>query len=218
MKERLGLDFSFVYDRYDRAMFLTGLLRTLALSVGCVLGAVAVGAIGALAICLRMPALGPYMHGLLTFFRMTPPLLQIYVVFFGLGSYLNARFGLALDATLVVVVCLSFYAGAANAYALVEATEVLRGFDRGFVLRLDTLPRALRLAQGTVVGSLVNVVKAAGMASAIAVPEIISVSTSIMAERGNAGVMMNVLMVVYFLLLLAFVRLLGAVQRRLPGA
>jgi polar amino acid transport system substrate-binding protein len=218
VKERLGLDFSFVYDRYDRAMFLTGLLRTLALSVGCVLGAVAVGAIGALAICLRMPALSACVRGLLTFFRMTPPLLQIYVVFFGLGGYLNARLGLAPGATLVVVACLSFYAGAANAFALVEATEVLRVADQVFVFRLVTLPRALRLAQAAVVGSLVNVVKAAGMASAIAVPEIISASTSIIAERGNAGVMMNVLMVLYFLLVLAFVRLFGAVQRRLPGA
>jgi Flp pilus assembly protein TadG len=35
-----------------------------------------------------------------------------------------------------------------------------------------------------------------------------------MAERGNATVMMNILMVAYFLLVLAVVRTLDALQRR----
>ena len=80
------------------------------------------------------------------------------------------------------------------------------------------MPRALHLAQGPIIGSLVNAVKATGMASAIAVPEVISASTSIMAERGNIGVMMNILMIVYFLMVLGIVRLLTSLQHRLASA
>ena len=64
------------------------------------------------------------------------------------------------------------------------------------------LPRVLRLAYAAVVASLINVVKATGMASAIAVPELISASTAIVAEQGNPAVMMNVLMLIYFLLVM----------------
>jgi polar amino acid transport system substrate-binding protein len=70
------------------------------------------------------------------------------------------------------------------------------------------------LAYTPVVAILVNVVKATGMASVIAVPELISASTAIVAEHGNTGVMMNVLMITYFLLVLLVVRLFAALERR----
>ncbi len=63
------------------------------------------------------------------------------------------------------------------------------------------------------VAILVNVVKATGMASVIAVPELISASTAIVAEHGNAGVMMNVLMITYFLLVLLVVRVFAGIER-----
>jgi len=51
------------------------------------------------------------------------------------------------------------------------------------------------------------------MASAIAVPELISASTAIVAEQGNAAVMMNVLMIAYFLLVMGVVRLFNCLER-----
>jgi polar amino acid transport system substrate-binding protein len=60
-------------------------------------------------------------------------------------------------------------------------------------------------ARGAPVGILVNIAKATGMASAIAVPELISAATSIMVERGNLGVMMNLMMVTWFLVILGTV-------------
>jgi polar amino acid transport system substrate-binding protein len=52
------------------------------------------------------------------------------------------------------------------------------------------------------------------MASVIAVPELISASTAIIAEHGNTGVMINVLMLIYFLLVLLTVRLFAVIERR----
>jgi polar amino acid transport system substrate-binding protein len=182
--------------------------------VGCVAGGFAVGIVGALLMARQIPGVSSLVRALLTFTQMTPLLLQIYVVFFGLGAVVAERWGIALDATAVVVVCISVYAGAANAYALVGAAEVLFARVPNFELTWASLPRALRMSQGPVVESLVNAVKATGMASAIAVPEVVSASTSIMAERGNTTIMMNVLMAFYIILVIFVVRVLGAARRR----
>jgi polar amino acid transport system substrate-binding protein len=218
INERLGLNFTVVYDPYDRSLFLSALMHSAILIVGSILGGVFVGLYGALLICRRIPLVSNLLRGALTFCRMTPPLLQIYVIFFGIGSIAAARWGISVDATAVVIVCLSFYSGAANAFSLVDAADVLFSRVPDFRLTLDTLPRALYLARGPLIGSLVNAVKATGMASAIAVPEIISSSTSIIADRGNIGVMMNLLMMTYFLTVLGIVRLLTSLQNRLPTA
>lgn len=214
LRERTDIDLSFVYDRYDRTTFLNGIATTLVLVVSCIVGGFAVGIAGALLIARRIPLLSNGVRGLLTFSRMTPPLLQMYMLFFGVGAVLGTQYGIVLDALFVGVLCLSLYAGAANAYALMDAAELLFARIPGFRLSIATLPRALRLAKGPIACSLVNAVKATGMASAIAVPEIISASTAIMAEDNNETVLMNLLMFVYFLLVLAVIRALDALQRR----
>jgi polar amino acid transport system substrate-binding protein len=214
LRERTDIDLSFVYDRYDRTTFLNGIATTLVLVVSCIVGGFAVGIAGALLIARRIPLLSNGVRGLLTFSRMTPPLLQMYMLFFGVGAVLGTQYGIVLDALFVGVLCLSLYAGAANAYALMDAAELLFARIPGFRLSIATLPRALRLAKGPIAASLVDAVKATGMASAIAVPEIISASTAIMAEDNNETVLMNLLMFVYFLLVLAVIRALDALQRR----
>jgi polar amino acid transport system substrate-binding protein len=97
--------------------------------------------------------------------------------------------------------------------ALLESAEVLRHTEPDFRITLHTLPRVFARAYQPVMAALVNIVKGTGMASAVAVPELISNSTTIIAERGNSAVMMNVLMVVYFLLVLLVIFLLGRARR-----
>lgn len=213
IKERTGLDLSVLYDRYDRNVFLFALLQSLALIAACLVGGFASGVVGAILLDRRIPVITHVANAAIAVTRMTPPLLQIYVVFFGVGSFVITHWGLSVDGAVVAAMCLSFYAGAGNAVAINEASEFLRARIPDFRLSLATLPQALRLSQGSIVSTLVNIVKATGMASAIAVPELISASTYVMAERGNASVMMNVLMVVYLLLVLLVVRLLDRLQK-----
>ncbi len=205
VKERFGLDLSFVYDDYDRDSFLHGLMTTLLLVMGSMAGALLAGVAAAVAIDRRIPLLTPLLRGLVTVLRMTPPLLQIYVVFFGLGAWMAAHWGFAVDPIVAVLLCLSLYAGAAVTQALGEATELLANRIAGFRLSTPTLLQAMHAARGALVGILVNIAKATGMASAIAVPELISAATSIMAERGNLGVMMNLMMVTWFMVILGTV-------------
>jgi polar amino acid transport system substrate-binding protein len=217
VKEQTGLDFSIIYDQYDRASFTLGLLRTLLLITGSMFGALLSGIVAATLIDRRTPVMSTALRAMLTVSRMTPPLLQIYIVFFGVGGWLALHWGLVIDPMLAVFLCLSAYAGAATGQALLEAAMVLSARFPGFRIGRATLGRTLHAARGSIFGILVNIAKATGMASVVAVPEMISATTAIMAERGNVSVMMNVLMISYFLIIFGTVLLLDRLQRRLSG-
>lgn len=214
IRERTGLDLTFLYNAYDRDQFLHGLWLTVQLLVACIIGSLLLGCLGALAAESGIPFLRGWVRATAMIGRMTPPLLLIYVVFFGIGHLVVTRFGWPVDGFLVASTCLSLYAGCSTVLALLDACAVLKERLPGFTLRWKTLPQALPLAYTPVVAILVNVVKATGMASVIAVPELISASTAIIAEHGNAGVIMNVLMITYFLLVLLVVRLFAVIERR----
>jgi len=217
IKERTGLDVSIIHDPYDRAQFLHGLAMTLRLAALCLFGSLLVGVLGAALIEARVPLASRAALCLATIGRMTPPLLQMYVIFFGIGSLVVTRYGWTFDGFAVAGFCLSLYAGSANIVALTDACAVMRARDPDFRFGRRSAGPVFRLAFGALSASLVNIVKATGMASAIAVPELISASTAILADRGNAGVMMNLLMAIYFLLVLAVVRLLTLLQRKVVG-
>jgi polar amino acid transport system substrate-binding protein len=206
IRELTGLDVTLLYDPYDRNQFLRGLATTLALVAACLFGSVVLGAFGALVLDCGIPVFARLAAAIATAARMTPPLLQLYVAVFGLGSML-ARWGLPLAPFAAAAGCLSLYAGAACAAALGEAAELIRHRQPDFRLRLVALPLVFRNAYQPVIAALVNIVKATGMASAVAVPELISCSTAIIAERGNSAVMMNVLMIAYFLIVVATISL-----------
>jgi polar amino acid transport system substrate-binding protein len=210
IRERTGLNLSLVYDRWQQGLFVRGLLLTLALIVTSIAGSLAIGAAGAWLVARRVPLLAPALLGLAAFVRMTPPLLLMYVLFFGVGYYVAIHTGWTLNAFLVAVVCLSAYAGASNLTAFLEAWRVLR--------RRDSRPEAaaiFALAYPPVMGACVNIAKATGMASAIAVPDLVYASAGIVADEGNPGVMMNLLLMLYFALVLGVVALFEAARRRI---
>lgn len=209
IRERTGLNLSLLYDRWQQGLFLHGLLLTVALIVASIAGSLAIGAAGAWVVARRVPLLAPALLGLASFVRMTPPLLLMYVLFFGVGYHVALRTGWSLNAFVVAVVCLAAYAGAANLTAFLEAWRVLqRGTHRPG-------PAAVfALAYAPVMGACVNIAKATGMASAIAVPDLVYASAGIVADEGNPGVMMNLLLVLYFALVLAVVALFEAARRR----
>lgn len=214
LKERAGLDLTILYDVYDRDLFLAGLWMTLQLMLGSIVGSLLVGCLGAL-VAEGLPWLRGLVRLTSALGRMTPPLLLIYLVFFGVGHIMVSHYGWTFDGAMIAVSCLSLYTGCAIVFTLLEATAVLKHQEPGFTLSWRRLPRVLRLAYAAVVASLINVVKATGMASAIAVPELISASTAIVAEQGNPAVMMNVLMLIYFLLVMLVMQIFNAIERRM---
>jgi len=216
LRELTGLDISLLYDAYDRTRFGEAIVLTLALCLFSVAGSIAFGLGAGVLIHRRVVVVRHILLGWSALARMTPPLLQLYLVFFGFGGLL-ATFGFTVNAVVAAVLVFSVYAGAANAVAFADAADVATRGGARLRATPGDLGRGLRLAFGTFMGSSVNIVKATGMASTIAVPELVHVSTAIVAERGNTVVMMNLLMICYFLIVLAVVTGFHMLQRRLEA-
>jgi polar amino acid transport system substrate-binding protein len=207
LRDRFGIDLTPFYEPFSRTMFLEALLTTVFLALSVVAGSLLAGAVGALMLQSRFAVLRLPTALVLLQLRMTPPLLQLYLVFFGIGGLLSAQ-GLTVGATAVAIIVLSLYAGSANATALSDASATIP----------SATPRRLRrvvaLAFPSVMGSCINIVKATAMASAIAVGELVHASTAIIADYGNAGVMMNVLLACYVVVVLAVVYGFGLFERK----
>ena len=216
-KENTGLDLSLIYDEYDRARFLLGLGTTVLLMLLCVSGSLLLGVLGALLAEAKVRVISRLIWIASVLGRMTPPLLVMYLLLFGLGSMLMATHGISVSPFAVVVWCLSFYTGSSIMTAFLFAADVKRQANPVFQLRWGNMGELIATSSGHVTAALINVSKATMMASAVAVPELLSVATTIMTENGNVGVMMNVLLLTFLLLIFATVRLLKLLERKLLG-
>lgn len=217
VKEYTGMDLTLVYDEYDRNRFLLGLTTTLLLMVLCVSASLGLGVFGAVLSEAKLWGLSRLMRMASVVGRMTPPLLVMYLLLFGLGSMLIASHGISLSPFAVVVWCLSYYTGSSVMTALVFAADVQRQTRAGFRLRWSNVREVIAMSSGHVTAALVNVSKATMMASAVAVPELLSAVTTIMTDNGNVTLMMNVLLLTFLILIFATFRLLGALEKKLLG-
>lgn len=203
-----GWDLSVVFEAYDRARLARGLGQTLGLSLCAILGALVIGiSLGlmnarlmqsrGMARLLRAPVVG-----VITLARMTPPILQLYIVFFGLGGLMSTAGHATPGAFITATLIFSFYAGATNAVLITHGLTQERDAHPGIGL-FQALPQALVRSYDGLVSTCVNIVKAAGMASAIAVTELIATVNLIITEGGDASVLMNGLLVFYFFFVMA---------------
>jgi polar amino acid transport system substrate-binding protein len=211
LQGRGGLDLRALFDPFNRARLLRGLGLTVALSLGAIAGSIAIGILLALAHrsggrVVRLPV-----RAVTGLARMTPPILQLYVVFFGIGGLVASGWGITVGGFAVAALVLSLYAGATNAALLSSALDRLaaeRPDQRSRVL----LPAAIDRAWEGLVSTCVNIVKAAGLASTIAVAELVSAVNATIAEGGHAGTLMNLLLVFHFLFVLGVIALLRAAR------
>ena len=212
-KDATGLDVSPVYDPLNRNTFLYGLFLTVALSISTVVGSVVFGALFGWVMHRRIVIAAQFLHAFCAVLRMTPPLLQLYVVFFGIGGILFA-YGFTLDAFSLAAVVLSLYAAASNAVSFSLAADVAARDGGSLGFSLSEFRRAFELCQAAIAGNSINIVKATGMASTLALPELVHASTAIIAEKGNDVVMMNLLLLCYFGLVFATIWALRGWERK----
>ena len=214
-KEQTGLDLTLVYDDYDRSRFLLGLGTTLVLMVLCVVVSLLMGVLGALVVEARIFVFSRVFHFASVVGRMTPPLLIMYLLIFGVGSMLVSAYGVNVSPFAVVVWCLSYYTGSSIMTALLFSADQHRQVAPKYQLRWGNLREVVALSSGHVTAALVNVSKATMMASAFAVPELLSAVTTIMTDNGNVTLMMNVLLLTFLLLIFATFRLFGALEKKI---
>jgi len=230
LNDTTGINLTIFYDRFDRNRFISGFLMTVRLSVICIVASVVIGGIGAWIQGSRLRVARTIVHWYIQAFRNTPPLVQLYFFYFGLGSLLKAAGGGPLVTNVTwAIVSLSFFAGAFNVEIFragieavprttLEAAESL-GFSRTQAYLRIVLPLAFRISLPALNNNLVNLVKTTTLAYAIAVPEMLYVSSQIWSDELNVPVMMNVLLIAYFVLVGILVYLMHRWERaiRVPG-
>jgi polar amino acid transport system permease protein len=206
-----GINLTIFYDAFDRGRFITGFWMTVKLSIICIVGSVVIGIVGAWIQGSRLRLARTLVYWYIQAFRNTPPLVQLYFFYFGLGTLLRSGSGQPLVTNVTwAIISLSFFAGAFNVEIFragveavprttIEAAESL-GFSRLQAYLRVVFPLAFRISLPALNNNLVNLVKTTTLAYAIAVPEMLYVSSQIWSDELNVPVMMNVLLVAYFLL------------------
>jgi polar amino acid transport system permease protein len=225
-----GINLTIFYDAFDRARFVGGFFTTLKISASCIVLSVLIGILGAWLQGARLGFTRHLLYGYIQFFRNTPPLVQLYFFYFGLGAYLKTAGGEPIVTNVSwAILGLSMYAGAFNIEifrsgiesvprATVEAATSF-GFSRLQAYRHIVLPLALRVCLPALNNNLVNLVKTTSIAYAIAVPEMLYVAAQIWSDSNNVKEMMNVLLLCYVALVGVFVYIMNRWERamKMPG-
>ena len=229
-----GINLTIFYDSFDRRRFVSGLLMTIQLAAISIVASVLIGAVGAWLQGSRLRLTRKFVYWYIQFFRNTPPLVQIYFFYFGIGSLLSVTGASGQPVPIVsnvtwALVSLSFFAGAFNVEIFrsgieavpgttIEAAESL-GFTRLRTYLLIVLPLAFRICLPALNNNLVNLVKTTTLAYAIAVPELLYVSSQIWSDSLNVPEMMNVLLIMYFVLVGSLVWVMHRWERaiKVPG-
>ena len=230
-----GIKLTVFYDSYDRARFIEGFYTTLKLSAVCLVSSVVLGAFAAWLTGSRIAAVRRGVEGFVALFRNTPPLVQIFFFYFGLGTLLpDLRSADGLRAPILTnvqwaIIALSLFAGAFNVEIFrsgieavprttVEAAEAL-GYTRFKAYRYVVLPLALRVCLPALNNNLINLLKTTTLAYAIAVPETLYAVKQIWSESQNVLEMMLVLLATYAVLVGVLVWIMHRWERalRIPG-
>ena len=229
LNDTTGINLTIFYDAFDRGRFAHGFLLTVELSVVCIVLSLVIGIVGAWVQGSRYRIARTIVHWYIQAFRNTPPLVQLYFFYFGLGSLLRGVTGPLVTNVAWAIVSLSFFAGAFNVEIFrsgieavprttIEAAESL-GFSRLQTYLRIVFPLAFRISLPALNNNLVNLVKTTTLAYAIAVPEMLYVSSQIWSDELNVPVMMNVLLAAYFLIVGILVVLMNRWERAIhvPG-
>lgn len=233
--ETTGLNFSVFYDSYDWYRYLAGVRTTLLLGISTILISLLIGGIGALLQGGPSRVVRALVNGFVVAFRNTPPLVQIFFFYFGLGTLLPATetaSGLRepiLSNMQWAILSLSLFAGAFNVEIFrsgieaipkttSEAAEAL-GYTRFKAYCYIILPLALRVCLPALNNNLVNLLKTTTLAYAIAVPETLYAIKQIWSESQNVFEMMIVLLATYGILVGVLVWIMHRWERALhiPG-
>ncbi|MDB5590035.1 amino acid ABC transporter permease [Enterovirga sp.] len=233
--EATGLNFTVFYDPYDRDRYLRGVWTTIYLSVVSIGLSIVIGGVGAWLQGSPVALLRRLVNGFVVVFRNTPPLVQIFFFYFGLGTLLPASFDASglrqplLNNVQWAIISLSLFAGAFNVEIFrsgieavprttVEAAEAL-GYTRLGAYLFIVLPLALRVCLPSLNNNLVNLLKTTTLAYAIAVPETLYAMKQIWSESQNVPEMMSVLLATYIALVGLLVWIMHRWERALaiPG-
>jgi polar amino acid transport system permease protein len=231
--DRDGINLSYMYDSFDRARLLHGLLLTLELAVTVIVLSVLIGIGGAWFQGSKRPVVQRLVAGFVSIFRNTPPLVQLYFMYFGLGHFLTIHTDdmstPLLSSFQWALLSLALFGGAFNieifrsgiesvGIGVKEASYSL-GLSPWKAFLLVIFPIALRNCLPALGNNLVELTKTTSLAYAIAVPEMMYNAKQIWGDSSNVTEMMITVLLLYVILTTALAALFGILERslELPG-
>jgi polar amino acid transport system permease protein len=229
--DKIGLNYHFLLDAYQRGTLIEGALTTLYLCVSTIIGSLLVGVALAAALTSGKRWLALPARAFIEITRNTPTLVQLYCAFLVLNMLLTQAVGTANPLTPFawVVIVISLHKGAFHAESLRSGIEAVPevtleaasslAFDRRQLLWSVQLPLAVRFALPALVNNLIDLVKMTAVASAIAVNDITYASIMIWTQSDNVIELM-ILMLSFFGLLSFLVNCAGRAleaRLRMPG-
>lgn len=231
-----NLDYSWLSDPTYQAWLIQGILNTIWLSLICIFFSVLIGLIG---VWLQISS-NNWIRGLIQVYvqvvRNTPPLVQLFFLFFVLAGLLPTVYDPATGGQTPILgsfgsaaIALSLFAGAFNIEIFrsgieavprttVEAAQSL-GFSRRSCFVQIILPLAFRICLPALNSNLVNLIKTTTLASAIATPELLYYAGQIYADNFATLEVMLFIWLIYVILVGILVGLMHWWERKLslPG-
>jgi polar amino acid transport system permease protein len=231
-----NLNYGWLSDPTYQTWLKTGIFNTILLSGLCILLSVIIGLVvvwlqGSQNVWVRTTV-----QGYVQIFRNTPPLVQLFFLFFVLANFLPKVYDPSTGAVRPLLgsfssaaIALSLFAGAFNVEifrsgidaipkTMVEACESL-GYSRNQCFIQVILPLAFRICLPALNNNLVNLIKTTSLASAIATPELLYYAGQIYADNFATLEVMLLIWVVYVVLVGALVALMHWWEKklRIPG-
>jgi polar amino acid transport system permease protein len=232
----MNLDFSWLADPYYQYWLLRGLGTTILMSVFGLVLMMVIGIAGALIIHLRVPVLATWTTLFVEMFRNTPPLVQLFFLYFMLSEMGLTLTDPATGQSIPIfsgftcaVLSLGLYNGAlaieiirsgllAVPSQTVEGARSL-GYTRVQTFRYIELPIGLRLSMPAMTNNVVSLIKTSNQAALVAVADIMYTATQIMLENFRNLEVMIFVWVVYVALSSLAVVVMRYIDRliRIPG-
>lgn len=226
---RLKDDGQFAYEKWEpfvtpdivRVMLVDGLVKTLQMAFGAIIGAVVLGTllgIGKLSVhwWVRLPC-----AAFVEFFRATPVLLLMIFIWYALGI-VDPKSGFR-----AVIIALTLYNGSVLAEVLragvnavpkgqSEAAYAL-GMRKSQVMVIVLLPQAVKIMFPAIISQCIVAVKDTALGYAVSAPGLMAISKQVRLEFQNAVPTMIVVASLYIVVNLLLMWLASWVQKKYVG-
>ncbi|MCC7047068.1 MAG: amino acid ABC transporter permease [Alphaproteobacteria bacterium] len=232
----MTLDYSWLADPLYQHWLLRGIGTTILMSCLGIVLMFCIGVAGAACLHFRVPALGTIVTVLVELFRNTPPLVQLFFLYFMLSEVglkltdpTTGRSVPLFTGFTCVVLSLGLYNGAvaveivrsgllAVPVQTVEGARAL-GYSRLQTFRYVELPMGLRLSVPAMTNNIVSLIKTSSQAALVAVADIMYGATQIMVETfRNLEVMLLIWALYIVIASLSVVAVRWVASRfRMPG-
>ncbi len=212
------LDFGAVWAY--RYLFIRGLGNTMLVSSVAMVFALLVGTIAAL--CRVSPRRGPRYAAIayIESIRNTPLLVQVYLVYFGIGQFISYR-----TVFWPCVCILGFFSGAFVAEIIRSGVNAVPGGQKGAarslgmrplqVARYIVLPQAFRRILPALAGQLVTLVKASSLVSVLALMDITFAASKVSMVTFRVLESYIVAAAMYFAITITLSQAISFMERRL---